>query len=129
MAPETQYARSGDVSIAYQTLGDGPIDLLFAPGWISQVEHVWEEPSLRRFFERLASFSRLIIFDRRWTGLSDRLTDGFNTDDELDDVLAVLDAARSERTAVITYARGGGLGAPLAPPQPQRAHTPVLEHP
>jgi class 3 adenylate cyclase len=126
MAPETQYARSGDVSIAYQTLGDGPIDLLFAPGWISQVEHVWEEPSLRRFFERLASFSRLIIFDRRGTGLSDRLTDGFNTDDELDDVLAVLDAAGSERTAVITYAGGGGVGALLAAREPERVSALIM---
>src|SRR5258708_15230937 len=107
MAPETQYARSGDVSIAYQTLGDGPVDLLFAPGWISQVEHVWEEPSLRRFFERLASFSRLIIFDRRGTGLSGRPTDGFSTPHQVDDVPAGLHAARRARPPGMTHSRRG----------------------
>src|SRR5258708_16174945 len=121
MAPETQYARSGDVSIAYQTLGDGPVDLLFAPGWISQVEHTWEEPSLRRFFERLASFSRLIIFDRRGTGLADRLTDRFSTEDEVDDLPAVLDAAPTERTPLLTHTPRARVRPPPAPPQPHPA--------
>ena len=126
MPPETQYARSGDVSIAYQTVGDGPLDLLFTPGWISHVEHVWEWPALRRFMERLASFSRLIIFDRRGTGLSDRLTEGFTTDCEVDDVLAVLDAVGSERTAVMTYGGGGGVGALLAAREPERVSALIM---
>src|SRR5262249_21560811 len=66
-------ARSGDVSIAYQVVGDGPRDLVWVPGWVSHIEAAWEEPSLARFFERLASFSRLILFDKRGTGLSDRV--------------------------------------------------------
>jgi pimeloyl-ACP methyl ester carboxylesterase len=72
--PQTNYARSGEASIAYQVVGEGPIDLLFPPGWISQVEQLWELPALRRFLERLASFSRLILFDRRGVGLSDRVS-------------------------------------------------------
>ena len=69
--PETKYARSGDYHIAYQVVGDGPRDLLFMHGWISHIEHMWEEPSLARFLRRLASFSRLIVLDKRGTGLSD----------------------------------------------------------
>ena len=72
-APETRYARSGDLHIAYQTVGDGPQDLVFVHGWISHIEHVWEEPSVARFFSRLASFTRLILLDKRGTGLSDRV--------------------------------------------------------
>jgi class 3 adenylate cyclase len=125
MAPATRYARSGAVSIAYQTLGEGP-DLLCVPGWISHVEHVWEEPSLRRFFERLARFSRLIIFDRRGSGLSDRLTDDYTIEDELADLVAVLDAAGSERTAVMTYAGGGGAGALLAARLPERVSALIM---
>src|SRR5581483_8456088 len=75
MAPKTQYTRSGDLYIAYQVVGEGPIDLLYVPSWISQVEHYWDEPSVARYFERLASFSRLILFDRRGTGLSDPVPD------------------------------------------------------
>src|SRR5882672_11527816 len=71
--PETRYARNGDVNIAYQVFGDGPRDLVFVPGWVSNVEYFWEEPSVVRFFERLAAFSRLILFDKRGTGLSDRV--------------------------------------------------------
>ena len=71
--PETQYARSGDIFIAYQVLGDAPLDLVFVPGFVSNVEHWWEAPSISRFMQRLASFSRLILFDKRGTGLSDRV--------------------------------------------------------
>lgn len=70
MTPATRYARSADASIAYQVAGEGALDLLFLPGWISQVEHLWEAPAMRRFLERLAVFNRLILFDRRGTGLS-----------------------------------------------------------
>ena len=71
--PKTQFTRSGDVHIAYQVLGEGPFDLVYVPGWISHVELAWEEPTLARFLRRLASFSRLIMFDKRGTGLSDRV--------------------------------------------------------
>ena len=71
--PQTRYARSGDVNIAYQVVGDGPIDLVFVMGWVSHLEYFWAEPSFARFLRRLASFSRLILFDKRGTGLSDRV--------------------------------------------------------
>lgn len=114
MAPQTRYADSGGISLAYQVVGDGPIDVLALFGWITQVEHVWEEPSLARFIERIGSFARLILFDRRGTGLSDPLTEGFTLDDDVDDALAVLDAAGSERAALFTYTGGGMVGAQLA---------------
>src|SRR5580704_39783 len=97
MAPVTQYADSGGASLAYQVIGEGPIDLLFLPGWISQVEQIWELPSLRRFFERLAAIGRVIQFDRRGTGLSDRVVGAHSLEQEVLDALAVLDAAGSER--------------------------------
>jgi pimeloyl-ACP methyl ester carboxylesterase len=75
MAGQTRYARSGDLNIAYQVIGDGPFDLVWAPPWISHVEAAWEEPLLAAFLERLASFSRLILFDKRGTGMSDRVPD------------------------------------------------------
>jgi pimeloyl-ACP methyl ester carboxylesterase len=71
MVPETRYARSGNLHIAYQVTGDGPVALVFVHGWISHIEHLWEEPSLARLLNRLASFSRLILLDKRGTGLSD----------------------------------------------------------
>ena len=126
MAPRTQYARSGDLSIAYQVVGDGPIDLLFVPGWISQVEHSWEEPALARFFERLSTFSRLILFDRRGTGLSDTLTGPPTREDELEDAIAVLDAAGSERTAILAWAAGGATGALLTARHPERVGALVM---
>jgi pimeloyl-ACP methyl ester carboxylesterase len=75
MTPETHYARSGDVNIAYQVIGSGPRDLILVPGWMSNIEVLWDEPAVSRFLRRLASFSRLILFDKRGTGLSDRPSD------------------------------------------------------
>jgi pimeloyl-ACP methyl ester carboxylesterase len=95
VTPETHYARSGDVNIAYQVVGDGPRDLVVVPGWISNIDVFWEEPRVARFFERLASFSRLILFDKRGTGLSDRVTDMPNLETRMDDVRAVMDAVAS----------------------------------
>jgi class 3 adenylate cyclase len=121
MAPVTRYAHSGDASIAYQAIGDGPLDLLFLPGWISQVEHLWELPALRRFLERLAAFSRVIVFDRRGGGLSDRVLGEYTLEQDAEDALAVLDAAGSERTALLTYSLGGPVGVMLAAGHPDRA--------
>ena len=120
MIPETRYTRSGEVSIAYQVAGDGPLDLMFLPGWISQIEQLWEAPGNRRFLERLMSFGRLIMFDSRGTGLSDHGLTSYSLDQDVADALAVLDAAGSERSAVMTYAGGGLVGARLAAEQPQR---------
>jgi hypothetical protein len=101
-APTTHYARSGDFDIAYQVLGDGPVDLVFVPGWITHLDLQWEEPSLARFLTRLASFARLIVFDKRGIGLSDRVSaDRMPTMEErMDDVRAVLDVVGAERAAV-----------------------------
>jgi class 3 adenylate cyclase len=119
-APTTRYARSGDASIAYQVIGDGGLDLLFLTGWITQIEQLWEAPANRRFLERLAAFGRLILFDSRGTGLSDRVLVEYTVEQEARDAIAVLDAAGSERAAVITYSVGGLVGAHLAANRPDR---------
>jgi class 3 adenylate cyclase/pimeloyl-ACP methyl ester carboxylesterase len=120
MAPTTRYARSGDASIAYQVVGDGPLDVLFLAGWLTQLEQLWEAPANRRFLERLTTFSRLIMFDSRGTGLSERVPETYTLEQEARDALAVLDAAASERAALITYAQGGLVGAMLAAEHPDR---------
>ncbi len=99
MTPETRYARSGEVSIAYQVVGYGPIDLVLVPGWLSNIEVFWEEPNIVRFFEKLATFSRLILFDKRGTGLSERGIDAATLEERMDDVRAVLDAVGSSQAA------------------------------
>src|SRR6202166_1882117 len=104
--PTTHYARSGEASIAYQVVGEGGLDLLFLTGWVTQLEQLWEAPANRRFLERLGAFCRLILFDSRGTGLSERTLDAYTVEQEAQDALAVLDAAGSERTALLTYAQG-----------------------
>ena len=124
MAPTTVYARNGDVNLAYQVHGDGPLDLLFVSAFISHVEHVWEEPGLERFLTRLTHFARLIIMDRRGSGLSD---DGpLDVEHELDDINAVLDAAGSERAAVLSYTAGGPIAALYAARFPERVSSLAL---
>jgi class 3 adenylate cyclase/pimeloyl-ACP methyl ester carboxylesterase len=118
--PQTRYARSGDASIAYQVCGEGGLDLLFLTGWITQIEHLWDAPANRRFLERLTAFGRLILFDSRGTGLSERVLESYTVEQEVEDALAVLDAAGSERAAVLTYAQGGLVGAQLAADHPER---------
>ena len=120
MKPETRYARSGDVNIAYQVVGQGPRDLVLVPGWVSNIEVFWEEPSAPRFFQRLASFTRLILFDKRGTGLSDRVGDLPNLETRMDDVRAVMDAVRSTRAALLGYSEGGPMCALFAATHPER---------
>ena len=120
MQPVTRYAQNDGVNLAYQAIGDGPLDILFLPGWISQIEHLWELPALRRYLERLAMFSRVILFDKRGAGLSDRELGEYTLEQEMDDALAVLDAAGSERVALLTYSLGGPIGALLAANHPER---------
>ncbi len=105
--PDVLYARNGDISLAYSVIGDGPVDLILLLGGISHVEHLWEEPTLARYFEGLAGFTRLIIMDRRGIGLSDSLTREVTLDEEVADVLAVLDAAGSTKVVVNGYGWGG----------------------
>jgi class 3 adenylate cyclase len=122
MPPETHYTRSDQYNIAYQVVGDGPFDLLWIPGFVSNVELAWEEPLLERFLIRLASFSRLILFDKRGTGLSDRVPiDEMPTlEERMDDVIAVLDAVGSQRTALFSHSEGGNLAVLFAATFPQR---------
>ncbi|HKZ06957.1 MAG TPA: adenylate/guanylate cyclase domain-containing protein [Methylomirabilota bacterium] len=121
MPPQTRYAKSGDVSIAYQVVGEGPRDLVVVPGWISNVEVFWEEPSAVRFLESLARFSRLILFDKRGTGLSDRVPDMPGLETRMDDVRAVMDAVGSDRAALFGYSEGGPLCVLFAATYPDRA--------
>jgi pimeloyl-ACP methyl ester carboxylesterase len=120
--PDTRYTKSGDLSIAYQVLGHGPIDLIFAPGWISNVELAWEHPRVARFYERLSSFTRLILFDKRGTGLSDRVSDTRppTIEERTDDIRAVLDAVGSERAAIFGVSEGGNMSVVFAGTYPQR---------
>ena len=118
--PETHYAKSGDVSIAYQVLGSGPIDLVYVPGWVSHLEYGWEQPIVAQFFRRLASFSRLILFDKRGTGLSDQTSDLPTLEQRMDDVRAVMEAAGSERAAVFGMSEGGNMALLFAATYPER---------
>jgi pimeloyl-ACP methyl ester carboxylesterase len=120
LKPETRYARSGDVNIAYQVLGNGPIDLVYVPGWVTHLEYGWEEPSLARFYRRLASFSRLILFDKRGTGLSDQSTNLPTLEQRMDDVRAVMEAVHSERAVVFGMSEGGNMAMLFAATYPER---------
>ena len=118
--PETRYAMSGDVSIAYQVVGDGPLDLIMVPGWISHLDHYWDNPRIARFYRRLASFARLIRFDKRGTGLSDRAVAMPTLEQRMDDVRAVLDAVDSKRAVVFGISEGGGMSVLFAATYPER---------
>jgi len=122
MPPETRYAKSGDLNIAYQVVGEGPLDLVYVPGWVSNVEAMWEMPTMARFLERLTAFSRLILFDKRGTGLSDRVPNTAlpTLEQRMDDVRAVLDAVGSERTALFGHSEGGGMCMLFAATYPDR---------
>lgn len=118
--PETRYARSGDVHIAYQVVGDGPIDLVFVMGWVSHLDWFWQEPRFARFLGRLASFSRLILFDKRGTGLSDRAVGLPTLEERMDDVRAVMDAVGSERAALLGVSEGAAMCTLFAATHPER---------
>lgn len=125
MPPETRYAQSGDVSIAYQVLGDGALDLVFVPGTVSHLDLWWENSHTTKFFERLASFSRLILFDKRGTGLSDR-SEIATLEQRMDDVRAVMDAVGSKRAAVIGASEGGAMAMLFAATYPERTSALIL---
>lgn len=120
MIPKTQYAKSGDLHIAYQVTGEGPLDLVYVPGWVSHLEHAWEEPANARFLRRLASFTRLITFDKRGTGMSDRDAGLPTLEERMDDVRAVMDAVRSERAAIFGTSEGGNMCVLFAATYPER---------
>jgi pimeloyl-ACP methyl ester carboxylesterase/DNA-binding winged helix-turn-helix (wHTH) protein len=126
--PETRYAQSGSVNIAYQVAGDGPIDLVFVMGWVSHLEYFWREPSFERFLRRLASFSRLILFDKRGTGLSDRIPipELPTLELRMDDLRAVMEAAGSKRAAICGVSEGGPMSALFAATYPDQTSALVM---
>src|SRR5436190_12036456 len=126
--PETRYARSGELDIAYQVIGSGPRDLVMVPGFVSNVETTWEVPEAAAFLRRLASFSRLILFDKRGTGLSDRVPvrDLPSLETRMDDVRAVMDAAHSERASLFGISEGGPMSVLFAASSPHRVDHLIL---
>ncbi|MDX6523933.1 MAG: hypothetical protein QOI17_1446, partial [Gaiellales bacterium] len=121
-----RYARSGDVNIAYQVTGEGAFDLVLVSGFVSHLDHDWEHPSSIRLLERLGSFARLIRFDKRGTGLSDRAVGLPDFEARMDDVRAVMDAVGSERAALFGYSEGGPLAMLFAATFPERTRSLVL---
>src|SRR6266581_8148142 len=126
VAPETRYAKSGDVHIAYQVVGSGPVDLVLIPGLFTHVEHQWEEPSFARFLGRLASFSRLIVFDARGAGLSDQAPELPPMEEQIDDLLAVLDAVGSSSAAILGLSQAGPMAILFAASYPERTQAIAL---
>jgi class 3 adenylate cyclase len=126
MQPETRYAKSGDVNIAFQVVGEGPRDLVLVPGFVSHLDLDWEEPRYAHFLQRLASFSRLIMFDKRGTGLSDRPGGLPDLETRMDDVRAVMDTVGSDRAALFGYSEGGPMCILFAATYPERTSALVL---
>src|SRR4051812_25833388 len=120
-----RYAKSGDVNIAYQVSGDAPFDLVLVPGFFSHLELDREHPAALHIVERLSSFSRLIMFDKRGTGLSDRSVGLPDFETRMDDVRAVMDAAGSAEAAPFAYSEGGPVSVPCAAAHPEGTR-PVL---
>lgn len=120
MHAETRYAKSGDVRIAYQVVGEGPLDLVFVPGFVSNLEHYWDDANLAHFLTRLSGFSRVILFDKRGTGLSDRPGNIPTLEERMDDVRAVMDAVGSERAAIFGISEGGAMSILFAATYPER---------
>ncbi len=124
--PDTHYARSGDVNIAYQVIGNGPRDLVFIMGWVSHLDYFWAEPSFARFLHRLATFSRLILIDKRGTGLSDRVTELPTLEQRMDDVRAVMDQVGSNYAALLGVSEGGPMCALFAATYPEKTRALVM---
>src|SRR6185436_10334843 len=124
--PRTCYAKSGDISIAYQIVGNGPLDLISASGFLSNVDMHWQMLGYEEWVARLTSFCRLIMFDKRGTGLSDRDVGDSTLDERMDDLRAVLDAAGSRRAAILGYSEGGPLAMMFAASYPERVQALIL---
>ena len=124
--PATRYVKSDDVHIAYQVFGEGPLDLLFVPGFVSNVEAAWESPAHVAFFRRLASFCRVILFDKRGTGMSDRGSQIFTLEQRMHDVQAILDEVGCERAALFGVSEGGPMSLLYAATYPARTSALVL---
>jgi class 3 adenylate cyclase len=129
MEPETRYARNGDVHLAYLVGDDAGPDLVFVPSWMHHSEHMWTHPSVAPFFQRLASFSRLIMFDRRGTGMSDPIAGPVALEEQMDDIVAVMDAAGSEQAVIVAWLDGGAMAALFAATHPERTRALALYAP
>src|SRR3954463_9259507 len=125
-SPPTRYARSGDASIAYQVVGEGPIDVVLVLGFATHLDLQWDMPPFASFFERIASFARVIVFDKRGNGLSDPGADAPTLEERIDDVRAVMDAAGSERAALFGISEGGPMSILFAAAHPERVTALVL---
>ncbi|MCC8937450.1 adenylate/guanylate cyclase domain-containing protein [Bradyrhizobium sp. Arg68] len=126
MQPDTRYAKSGDVHIAYQVFGEGPLNVVFAPPGFTNVEHWWDEPEVSRWLLRLARYARVVMFDKRGTGLSDRVADFPGLDQRMDDLRAVMDATGMEQAALLGFSEGGTMSALFAATYPSRCRALVL---
>lgn len=126
MPPLTRYTKSGDVHIAYQVFGGGPVDLVFAPPFVSHVENYWDEPDFARWLHRLGSYARVAMFDKRGTGMSDRINELPGLDQRMDDVRAVMDAVGMDRAALLGVSEGGPLTGFFAATHPDRCRALVL---
>ena len=126
MQPVTRYAKSGDVHVAYQVFGEGPLNLVIAPPFVSNIENYWESPDLTRWLLRLASFARVAMFDKRGTGMSDRVSELPGLEQRIDDLRAVMDAAGMNQAALLGISEGGPLTALFAATYPERCRALVL---
>ena len=120
MRPKTNYTKSGTLNIAYQVIGKGPIDLVFVPGWVSNIDLMWDDPKMSDFLTKLTSFTRLILFDKRGTGLSDRLSEVSTLEERMDDINSVMDAVDCEKAVLFGHSEGGTASALFAATYPQR---------
>lgn len=125
MHPDTHYAKSGDIHVAYQVFGEGP-DLIMAPGFVSHIENYWDEPRFARFLSKLGKFCRVVLFDKRGTGLSDRVANLPAMDERMDDLRAVMDAVKIERAAQFGISEGGSLAALFAASHPERSQSLIV---
>ena len=124
--PRTQFAKCGDLHIAYQVFGDGPIDLLYAQGWLTNVEYAWESPDYARFLTKLGRFARVIFFDKRGTGMSDRDVGTPTLEERSEDINAILQAVDSEKVALLGMSEGGAICSFFAATHPQRVSHLIL---
>jgi class 3 adenylate cyclase len=124
---EVRFARSGEVNVAYRVLGDGPIDLVYAQGAYTHLDVYWELPAFRHYCERLAEFARLILFDKRGYGMSDRVPGATTLEERMDDIRAIMDAVGSERAAIIGESEGGPLALLFAAAHPERTTALILQ--
>ena len=126
MQPVTRYAKSGDIHVAYQVFGEGPLNLVIAPFFVSNIEVWWDSPDAARWLLRLASFARVAVFDKRGTGMSDRVTELPGLEQRIDDVRAVMDAVGMEQAALLGMSEGGSMMALFAATYPERCSALVL---